>query len=97
MKIALIGQSFDKGSGQGVYEFSSYLYKHLKKINKDIDIIKVGTSKNSFTTLFNNIFVSLYKTLKNKSDIYHFMMPEISFSCIFKRPSIVIISFPFAW
>ncbi len=91
MKIALIGQSFDKGSGQGVYEFSNYLYEHLKKINKNIEIIKIGASKNSFMTLFNNIFVSFYKTLKSKSDIYHFMMPEIAFSCMFKRPSIVII------
>tara|TARA_Y100000034_G_C6891863_1_gene410439 strand:- start:816 stop:1844 length:1029 start_codon:yes stop_codon:yes gene_type:complete len=91
MKIALIGQNFEKSSGQGVYEFSSYLYEHLKKINKDIEVIKVGNSKNSFMTLFNNTFVSFYKTLKNKSNVYHFMMPEIAFSCLFKRPSIVTI------
>lgn len=91
MTIALIGQSFDKSSGQGVYGFSSYLYKHLKKIHKDVEAIKVGTSKNSFITLFNNVFVSFYKIVGNKSHIYHFMMPEIAFPCIFKRPSIVTI------
>jgi len=91
MKIALIGQNFEEGSGQGVYEFSSYLFKHLKKINRNIEIIKSGNSKNSFITLFKNIFVSSYKVLKNKSDVYHFMMPEVAFSCLFKRPSVVVI------
>jgi glycosyltransferase involved in cell wall biosynthesis len=91
MKVSLIGQNFDKGSGQGVYEFSNQLYSSLKKIDNNIEIIESGTSKNSLITLFNNIFISSYKALKNKSDIYHFMMPELAFSSLFKRPSIIVI------
>lgn len=91
MKIALIGQSFDENSGQGVYEYSGQLYKNLKRLNKDIEKIEIGIPKNPLKTLFNNIFISLFKTLKTKSDIYHFMMPEVSFPVLFKRPSIVTI------
>jgi len=31
MKIALIGQGFNKNSGQGVYEYSNYLYENLSE------------------------------------------------------------------
>jgi len=91
MKITLIGQNFDENSGQGVYEFSNYLYTHLKRINKEIKMIQTGNSGNPFMALFNNIFVSFFKTCAKSSEIYHFMMPEVSFPCLFKRPSIVTI------
>lgn len=93
MKIALIGQSFDKNSGQGVHEYSNYLYENFKKTNKNekIEKIETGTSKNPFITLWKNLFVSFYKTLRTKADIYHFMMPEICLACIFKRPSVVTV------
>lgn len=46
MKIALIGQSFDKNSGQGVYEYSNYLYENLKKIKGvEIEKVEIGVSK----------------------------------------------------
>jgi len=91
MKIVLIGQSFEKNSGQGVYEFSNNLYEHLKKINKNIEIIKTGSSKNSIKTLFNNILVSFFRIINVKADVYHFMMPEIALACLLKKPSIVTI------
>jgi len=91
MKIALIGQSFDKNSGQGIYKFSSYLYENLKKINKNTNKIEIGISKSSSRTIFNNIFMSFFKTIKTKYDVYHFMMPEIALPCIFKKPSVVTV------
>ncbi len=91
MKITLIGQNFNENSGQGVYEYSNYLYENLKKLNDNIKKVETGFSKNPIITLWKNIFVSFYKTLKTKSDIYHFMMPEVSFACLFKRPSVVTI------
>jgi len=91
MKITLIGQSFDKNSGQGVYKFSGYLYENLKKLNKDTKKVVIGDLTSPLKTLFYNIIGSAYKSLNIKSNVYLFMMPEISLPCLFKRPSVVVI------
>lgn len=89
MKVTLIGQSFDKKSGQGIYKFSEYLYQNLRKINKDVKKIKLGISRNPCEAISNNILKPLYLTRNVKADIYHFMAPETAFPAFLKRPSIV--------
>jgi glycosyltransferase involved in cell wall biosynthesis len=94
MKISLIGQKFDGGSGKGVFEYSRELYKNLEKINKDVEKIETGSYflfRNVFGRLFNNTIISFLKSIRIKSEINHFMIPEICSGCIFKRPSIVTI------
>jgi glycosyltransferase involved in cell wall biosynthesis len=90
MKISLIGQDFNKDSGQGISRYCNELYERLKKYCT-VQKIEVGTSKNPFKVLFKNLLLSSYKLFKNKSDIYHFLSPEISLSCLLKRPSIITI------
>lgn len=91
MKIVLIGQSFNKNFGQGIYKYSGCLYENLRKVNKDTKKIEVGYSKNSYKMILNNTIGSIIKTSTLKADIYHFLMPEISLPCLFKRPSIVTV------
>ncbi|HUW44058.1 MAG TPA: glycosyltransferase [Bacillota bacterium] len=91
MKIALIGQNFDRECGQGVAKYSGELYESLKERREDTKKIELGSSKNPLKTLFNNIFVSLVQTLSLKSRVYHFLMPEVAFPCFVKRPSIVTV------
>lgn len=90
MKINLISTSFNKNSGQGILRYCGELNENLKKSNV-IKQTEIGESKNPFIILFNNLFVSSYKLLKNKSEIYHFLIPESALACILKKPSVVTI------
>jgi len=91
MKVCLVGNEFDKETGQGTARMCEELYSNLKKKECEIEKITLGTSKNQFKTIYNNIFKNFCKVIGKKADIYHFLMPEISFPCFLKKPSIVTV------
>jgi glycosyltransferase involved in cell wall biosynthesis len=89
MKVTLISRSFSIESGQGIYKLCGYLLKYLKEIKKlELQTIEMEKLSNEF--LFDLIKNPL-RVSKIKSDLFHFMLPEVSIPIIWKRPSIVTI------
>lgn len=76
-KINLIGKSFDKESGQGIYRFSGELYDRLKQMfPTTINDNKNNKNKN------NN---------KNKADVNIVMQPEQIHKALFKKNVITVV------
>ena len=89
-KLCLVGSEFSQDDGQGIFRVCQELYSNMKKRCK-VEKIALGSSKNQFKTIFNNILKSLFKVFRKKADIYHFLMPEIATPCFFKKPSVVTV------
>ena len=85
MKITLIGQKFDENSGQGIYNYSGNLYKHLKKINKDTNKLESYYKGE----IWNNLFYLPLKSLFRTKGILHFMSPEVCLTLPLKQRAIV--------
>jgi len=91
MKIALIGEDFEKDAGQGVYKYGGYLLEGIIKNKHKIQKIKLKKSKNPVITVFESFLGSVFKILGKKADIYHFITPDMISACILKRPSIATV------
>lgn len=80
MKVTLICRSFDKSSGQGIYKMAGYLYENLQKYsNAQIEKIE-AYSRNPY---YFDLIECPGKTLNKISDVYHFLMPEVSLPILF--------------
>lgn len=87
MKVTLVSRSFSIDSGQGVYKMAGYLFNKLKEITKiNTEKIDMEYTKNNF--IF-DIIESPFRVFFDKSDIFHFLMPEQSIPTIFKKKTIV--------
>ncbi len=86
MKITLIGNSFDKNSGQGVYAYSCNIYENLKALSCDVEKIELGVPKKISSLFFKNI---IKNSLRSIGKTCHYMVPELAFPVLFKRKSIV--------
>ncbi len=91
MKIALIGNGFEKNIGQGIEKYCGYLAEGIATEENKLEKIKLSLYKNPFATLFESFGGNFFKTIGKKADIYHFTVPEMAFPCIFKRPSVVTV------
>lgn len=71
MKINLIGQSFDKNSGQGIYRYSSELFERLQ--NKNLEVVKNIKGDIDHVQQPELIWKALFK--KNVITTFHDIMP----------------------
>ena len=90
MKVCLIGQEFAKETGQGVARVCESLASNLSK-KCEVEKIELGSSKSPVKTILNNVNKCFWKVYGKEADLYHFLMPEISMPCFFKKPSVVTI------
>lgn len=91
MKVSIIGNSFDKNVGQGVNKCCGYLYEGLKDSEFEVEKIKLSDSGNSLAVVKASTIDLFRKTALKKSDLYHFMLPNMAAMCKFKSPSIVTV------
>lgn len=82
MRVNLICRRFDRNSGQGIYKIAQYLYENLIK-NSEIEVEKISC-KNSNYYLFDLIYSPIMVLFKS-SDVYHFLMPEVSLSILLSK------------
>ena len=63
MKIALIGNGFEKDIGQGTEKYCGYLAEGISRLKNDIEKVKLDSSKNPFKIVFESFFGTFFKTI----------------------------------
>gem|GEM_PF-3491827 len=81
MRIAIISQSFDVSSGQGVFRAAGELASHLKRAG--IEVVRVEAPEMRDLSFYLSVPRLLYAV---DADIYHFFMPEYTLGLL--HPSI---------
>ena len=90
MKIGLAASSFDKDIGQGIDKCAGYLLDGVKNTNHKLKKVELYNFGNNLLSVFINFLKNL-KILRDKADIFHFITPEFSYNCLFKKPSVVTV------
>jgi len=87
-QISIIGNGFEKDIGQGVNKCCGYLYDGLKS-NNNINKVEIPSDESKSSMFYWSSLGVFKKTFMLKSSLYHYTIPNMAWTSIIKRPSIV--------